>query len=66
MRAAVWTPAVKPRALGLLAMTTTPATPAPLAAPPTEVAGSEPVQTPVAAEAAAASASATAALNGEG
>ena len=41
-------------------------TPAPLAAPPTEVAGSEPVQTPVAAEAAAASASATAALNGEG
>jgi len=41
-------------------------TPAPIAAPPTEVAGSEPVQTPVAAEAAAASASATAALNGEG
>jgi hypothetical protein len=43
-------------------------TPAPIAVPTTEVAGSEPsvVQTPVAAGAAAASASATAALNNEG
>lgn len=42
--------------------------PVPVATPATEVAGSDPaaVQTPVAAEAAAASASATAALNGEG
>jgi hypothetical protein len=43
-------------------------TPAPIAVPTTEVAGSEPsvVQTPVAAGAAAASASATAALNHDG
>lgn len=43
-------------------------TPAPIVVPPTEVAGSAPVavQTPVAADAAAASASATTALNGEG
>lgn len=43
-------------------------TPAPIAVSPTEVAGSSPaaVQTPVAADAAAASASATAALNSEG
>ena len=41
--------------------------PTPVAAPPTEVAGSAPaIQTPVAADAAAASASATTALNGEG